>query len=223
MNKNSTEEGKIGLLGGTFNPIHSGHIRAAEVIQKLFALDKVLFIPSFIPPHKESEQIVSPDHRFKMVELAVENNSYFSASPLEIEEKGTSYSILTLQKVRKIYPKACFFFILGIDAFLEIDTWKSHERVLDQCKFVVISRRGYNLADAKNVLNKKYASGMCELSVTKKGRENIDLSCEIFLVSFDALAVASTDVRNRLRKNLPITQLVPKPVADYIFKNNLYQ
>jgi len=89
MNKDSTEE-KIGLFGGTLNPIHSGHIKAAEVVLELFSLDKVLFIPSFIPPHKESEKIVSPAHRFKMVELAIENNPNFIASPLEIEEKGTS-------------------------------------------------------------------------------------------------------------------------------------
>ncbi len=153
MNKNptNTDLEKIGIFGGTFNPIHSGHIKAAEVVQKLFALDTVLFIPSFIPPHKESEQIVSPGHRFKMVELAIENSAHFIASSLEIEERGTSYSILTLQKIRKIYPEALFFFILGIDAFLEIDTWKNHELVLEQCKFVVISRKSYDLDDAKKM------------------------------------------------------------------------
>lgn len=227
MNKNPaiTDREKIGLFGGTFNPIHSGHIKAAGVVQELFALDSVLFIPSFIPPHKESEQIVSPVHRFKMVELALENSAYFVASSLEIEEKGTSYSILTLQKMRKIYPEALFFFILGIDAFLEIDTWKNHELVLEQCKLVVISRNGYRLDDAKNVLDKKYVSGMCDLSESGKIKvtENFDLSYEIFLVPFNALAVASTDIRNRLRKNLSIIQLVSKPVADYIFENNLYQ
>ena len=225
MNKNppNRDQKKIGLFGGTFNPIHSGHIKAAGVVQELFALDSVLFIPSFIPPHKESEQIVSPVHRFKMVELALENSSYFVASSLEIEEKGTSYSILTLQKIRRIYPEALFFFILGIDAFLEIDTWKNHELVMEQCKFVVISRIGYRLDDAKNVLDRKYASEMCDLSETEKIRENLDLTYKIFLVPFNALDVASTDIRNRLRENLPIIHMVPKKVAGYIFENNLYQ
>jgi nicotinate-nucleotide adenylyltransferase len=225
MNKNptDTDQEKIGLFGGTFNPIHSGHIKAAGVVQELFALDKVLFIPSFIPPHKESEQIVSPSHRFKMVELAVEKNAYFIASSLEIEEGGTSYSILTLQKIRKIYPEALFFFILGIDAFLEIDTWKNHELVLEQCKFVVISRSGYRLDDAKNVLDRKYTSGMCALLETGTIRENLDFSYKIFLVPFNALDVSSTDIRNKLRENLSIIHMVPKPVADYIFENNLYQ
>jgi len=218
-----SDQEKIGLFGGTFNPIHSGHIKAAGIVQRIFALDKVLFIPSFIPPHKESETIVSPGHRFKMVELAVENIASFVASPIEIEEKGTSYSILTIQKISKIYPVGLFFFILGIDAFLEIDTWKNHERVLEQCKFVVISRKGYCLEDAKSVLDRKYASGMCDLSVSEKIRENLDLSYRIFLLPFDALDVASTEIRGRLRKKLSITHMVPESVADYIIRNNLYQ
>lgn len=222
MNKNPSEQEKIGLFGGTFNPIHSGHIKAAGVVQEIFTLDKVLLIPSFIPPHKESEQIVSPEHRFKMVELAVENNAYFVASPIEIEEKGTSYSIVTLQKIRTIYREALFFFILGVDAFLEIDTWKNHDRVLEQCKFVVISRKGYHLGDAKNVLDRKYVSKVFDLSGTEKVRENLNFSYKIFLFSFDALDVASTDIRERRRKNKSIAHMVPKPVADYIFENKLY-
>lgn len=222
MNKNPSEQEKIGLFGGTFNPIHSGHIKAAEVVQEIFSLDKVLLIPSFIPPHKESEQIVSPEHRFKMVELAVENSAYFAASPIEIEERGTSYSIVTLQKIRTIFREALFFFILGVDAFLEIDTWKNHDLVLEQCEFVVISRKGYNLRDAKNVLDRKYVSKVFELSGTEKIRETLNLSYKIFLLSFDALDVASTDIRERRRKNKSIAQMVPKPVADYIFENKLY-
>jgi len=223
MNRNLLDQEKIGLFGGTFNPIHSGHIKAARVVQRIFTLNKVLFIPSFIPPHKESEKIVSPGHRFKMVELAVEDTNSFIASSIEIEEKGTSYSILTLQKISKIYPVGLFFFILGIDAFLEIDTWKNHKRVLEQCKFVVISRKGYNLEDAKSVLDRKYASGMCDLSVPEKIRKNLDFSHKIFLLPFDALDISSTEIRGRLRKRQSITHMVPEPVADYIFKNKLYQ
>ena len=222
MNKNPSDQGKIGLFGGTFNPIHCGHIKAAEVVQEIFSLDKVLFIPSFIPPHKESQKIVSPDHRLKMVELAVGNTPNFVASSIEIEEKGTSYSILTLQKIRTIYPDALFFFILGVDAFLEIDTWKNHERVLEHCKFVVISRKGYRLEDAKNVLDRKYASKMFDLSGTEKIRENLNLSYKLFFFPFDALDIASTEIRENLKKNKSIAHMVPKTVADYIFENKLY-
>jgi len=222
MKKNPSDKERIGLFGGTFNPIHCGHIKAAEVAQEIFALDKVLFIPSFIPPHKESEKIASPDHRLKMVELAVEDTPDFVASSIEIEEKGTSYSILTLQKIRTIYPDTLFFFILGVDAFLEIDSWKNHERVLEHCKFVVISRKDYRLEDAKNVLDGKYASRMFDLSGTEKIRENLNLSYKIFLLSFGALDIASTEIRERLRKIKSIAHMVPKPVAEYIFENKLY-
>ncbi len=222
MKINPSDKEKIGLFGGTFNPIHCGHIKAAEVVQEIFALDKVLFIPSFIPPHKESEKIVSPDHRLKMVELAVGDTPNFVASSIEIEEMGTSYSILTLQKIRMIYPDALFFFILGVDAFLEIDTWKNHELVLEHCKFVVISRKGYRLEDAENVLDRKHASNMFDLSGTEKIRKNLNLSYKIFLLPFEALDVASTEIRERLRKNKSIAHMVPKPVADYVFENKLY-
>ncbi len=223
MNKHSLDQEKIGLFGGTFNPIHSGHIKAAGVTQRIFAFNKILFIPSFIPPHKESESVVSPHHRLKMVEMAVEDTPGFIASPIEIEEKGTSYSILTLQKIRTIYRDAQFFFILGVDAFLEIDTWKNHERVLEQCKFVVISRKGYHLEDAKSVLDRKYASKMFDLSGMEKIKKHLVLSYKIFLLPFDALDVASTEIRERLRRNQSVAHMIPKPVANYIFENNLYQ
>ncbi len=222
MNKNPSDQEKIGLFGGTFNPIHYGHIKAAEVVLEIFTLDKILFIPSFIPPHKESELTVSPEHRFKMVELAVENSAYFVASPIEIEEKGTSYSILTLQKIRTIYREALFFFILGVDAFLEIDNWKNHDRVLEQCKFVVISRKGYHLGDAKNVLDNKYVSKMFDVSRTEKNLETLNFSYKIFLLSFNALDIASTDIREKRGKNKSIVHMVPEPVAGYIFENKLY-
>ncbi len=223
MNKNPLDQEKIGLFGGTFNPIHSGHIKAAVVVQRIFLLDKILFIPSFIPPHKESETIVSPDHRLKMVELAVRDTPAFVASSIEIEEKGTSYSILTLQKIKAIYPDAQFFFILGVDAFLDIDTWKDHERVLEQCKFVVISRKRYRLKDAKNVLDRKYESKMFDLCGVEKIQKKTANSYKIFLLPFDALDVASTEIRGRLRRSQSITHMIPKAVADYIIDNHLYQ
>ncbi len=222
MNRNPSDQEKIGLFGGTFNPIHCGHIKAAKVVQEIFTLDKVLFIPSFIPPHKESQKIVSPDHRLKMVELAVGDTLNFVASSIEIEEKGTSYSIFTLQKIRTIHPDARFFFILGVDTFMEIDTWKNHERVLEHCKFVVISRKGYRLEDAKNVLDRKYVSKIFDLSGTEKIRENLSLSYKIFLLPFDSLDIASTEIRESVRKNKSIAHMVPKPVANYIFEKKLY-
>lgn len=214
---------KIGLFGGTFNPIHSGHIKAAEVVQKVFVLDRVLFIPSFIPPHKESEDILSPGLRLKMVELAVGDNPQFIASPIEVEARVKSYSILTLQKINALYPGASVFFILGVDAFLEIDTWKDYEEVMERCFFVVISRKGYNLEDAKKVLNESDTKTMYTLSSNEEVRNNLLDSHTIFLLPFEAVDVASTEIRERSRKKQSIKGLVPGPVADFITKNKLYQ
>lgn len=222
MSKKPAIKEKIGLFGGTFNPIHCGHIKAAEVVLEIFVLDKVLFIPSFIPPHKESREIVSPKHRLKMVELATADNPRFVASSIEIEERGTSYSIFTLQKIRSIFPGSQFFFILGVDAFLEIDTWKNYKSVLEQCKFVVISRKNYSMEDAKDVLDREYAPKMYGLSEKGKIPENLELSYKIFLLSFDALDIASTEIRMRLKRRESVIHMIPESVAAYINENKLY-
>ncbi len=173
------KKNRIGILGGTFNPIHVGHLKAAEDVQRKFLLIKILFIPSYIPPHKESSDIASPCHRMKMVELALTPYPQFIPSALEIETKGKSYSIFTLQKVKKLYPEAFIFFILGIDAFLEIDTWKDYQKVLEQCFFIVISRPGYKLEEAKGILGGKYRSRMFEISGSGEPKEEAFLSFKI--------------------------------------------
>ena len=220
---NNKRKEKIGLFGGTFNPIHSGHIKAARVVRDNFILDKILFIPSYIPPHKVSKDIVSPEIRLHMVKLALGKSPEFIASSIEIDGKGTSYSILTLKKLKKIYPGSSLYFILGIDAFLEIDTWKDYEKVLELCFFVVISRPGYCLEDARMILGGEYAGRTYTVSKGKNSGIDPEEGFKIFLLSFDAMDVASTEIRNRLRKNLSISGLVPDSVAAYINKNKLYQ
>ena len=214
---------RIGLFGGTFNPIHSGHLKAAKVVQRACTLQKILFIPSFIPPHKGSDKVVSAAHRLSMVELAIEGNPGFIASDIEIEEGGKSYSILTLFKIIKIYPVAHFFFILGVDAFLEIETWKDYKSLLDQCSFIVISRRGYRLQEARTVLGKEYSARMFDLSDGGFVETGLTNGHKIFLLPFDAIDVSSTVLRKRLGKQLSIEGLVPSSVEKYIQRNKLYQ
>ncbi len=214
---------RIGLFGGTFNPIHSGHLRAAEIVQKRFGLNKVLFVPSYIPPHKNSADIASAFHRLNMVELALRPYSRFLPCSIEIEAKGRSYSIITLDKLRKLYPEAWLFFILGIDAFLEIDTWKDYEQVLEQCYSVVISRPGYSLDDAKKVLGGKYRERMYKLSRSEALNDGLLSSVKIFLLPIEALDVASTDIRDRIKRGDPIRSMVSEEVENYIEEKNLYR
>lgn len=195
------EKKRIGLFGGTFNPIHCGHVKAAESVQNIFSFDRILFIPSYLPPHKESMDVASAAHRLKMVELALASFDRFFPSSVEIDARGTSYSILTLNKIKEMFPQTEAFFLLGIDAFLEIETWKDYEDVLEQCSFVVMSRPGFRLSEAKDILTEKY---------------------KIYLLSINTLDISSSEVRERIRKNQPIEGLVPENVENYIKEKRLY-
>ena len=214
---------RVGLFGGTFNPVHLGHLRAAEIVQEKFRLDEVLFIPSYIPPHKDTSDVVSPSHRLKMVELTLRSSSHFVPSSIEIDAKGKSYSIITLNRIKKLYPEALIFFILGIDAFLEIDTWKDYEHVLKRCFFVVISRPGYNLYEAKKKLKGKYLKKMHEFSRSEALTDKLLSTFIIFFLPIDAVNVASTDIRDRIRRSDSIEAKVYVEVEAYIKENKLYQ
>jgi nicotinate-nucleotide adenylyltransferase len=214
---------RIGILGGTFNPVHNGHLKAAAVARKRFSLDRVLFIPSFIPPHKESADIASPEERLRMVELAIRGRSAFIPSAVEIRAKGKSYSILTLSRIKKLHPRAWTFFILGVDAFLEIETWREWERVLQRCLFIVVTRPGYRLREAEKVLDVAYRSQIRYVSRMEKVRKHWFLGSRIFLLPIDAPDISSTEIRRRIRDGRPITGLVPAAVEAFIHKHRLYQ
>ena len=214
---------RTGLFGGTFNPVHSGHLRAAQIVQRKFLLDKILFIPSYIPPHKDTSEIASPSHRLKMVELALHGFSQFVPCSIEIDAKEKSYSIITIKKIKKIHPKSLIFFILGIDAFSEVDTWKDYEKVLEQCFFVVISRLGYRLEEAKKILEGKYREKMYKLSKSEAIKDETFFSFRIFLFPIDALDIASTEIRGRIRKGDSIKGMVSDEVEAYIRENRLYK
>jgi nicotinate-nucleotide adenylyltransferase len=214
---------RIGLFGGTFNPVHSGHIRAAEIVQKRFVLDKILFIPSYIPPHKESADIAAPRHRMEMVKLAVSSSPGFVPSSIEIEEEGTSYSIFTLKKIRMAYPDSEIFFILGIDAFLEIDTWKDTQEVLQQCSFIVVNRPGYSLKEAHGVLGAKHSLVVLQEDVDVIDQTGPESSAKIFLLTIDALDVSSSEIRRRIQEGSSIKGMVPAGVETYLINNKLYQ
>jgi len=214
---------KIGLFGGTFNPIHLGHIRAAEIADRVFALDRLFFIPSYIPPHKGSEQIASPEHRLRMVELAVEPFPQFHPSSIEIDAGGKSYSIRTLKKMKMRYPEARIFFLLGVDAFLEIETWRDYENVLEQCSFIIMSRPQFHLEEAHEVLSKKYSQRIVDLSSSSTPEDTAHSANRIYLLPIQALDISSTEVRTRVNRNQSVKGLVPESVEHYLKEKGLYQ
>jgi nicotinate-nucleotide adenylyltransferase len=214
---------RIGLLGGTFNPVHQGHLKAAAEVLRKTGLSRVLFIPSYIPPHKETAGVASPEDRFAMVELAVADHPRFVASAVEIEAKEKSYSIVTLGKVRDAHPDAWIFFLLGIDAFLEIETWRAYQEVLGKCHFIVISRPGFRLADARKVLDEPYSGWIHALRGRMPSGDALLQRFRIFIVPIHALDISSTDIRRRIKQGLPIRGLVPEAVEAFIRKRRLYQ
>jgi len=194
---------KLGIMGGTFNPIHQGHLVAAEIIRDEFKLDEVLFVPSGKPPHKDNNEIAAPKHRWIMTVLATASNGNFSVSAIEIEREGESYTRDTLLELKKIYGKKTqFYFITGADAIAKISTWHRSENLPKLAKFIAASRPGYKLE-----------------------WEKIDPSFRnsTYLIEIPALAISSTEIRKRVRENKTIKYLLPQTVERYIYKNKLYR
>jgi len=213
---------RIGLYGGTFNPVHRGHVRAAEDVRVAFHLDTVLFIPSYIPPHKESAGMASAADRFRMVELACLGHASFVPSPVEVEARERSYSILTLTKIKECNPDAWVFFIVGADAFLEIGTWRESERILAEGLFIVTGRPGFDLESAAEVLGGRLRERVCRIPEGGSAGESEFSRFSVFLLPIKALDISSTDIRARAQRGESLEGLVPGPVAAYIQEHHLY-
>ncbi|MFQ6083105.1 MAG: nicotinate-nucleotide adenylyltransferase [Candidatus Aminicenantia bacterium] len=214
---------RIGIFGGTFNPIHFGHLRAAEEVRYKCRLDKILFIPSYLPPHKNDRNIASPEDRWQMLCLALSSNKFFIPSKIEIEIKGKSYSIDTLNKIQRDYPEALIFFILGVDAFWEIKTWKNYLELIEKYFLIVISRPGYYLESAKEALPERFAMSLIEIKNYSNIQKELFTHPKIFLLPIRALNISSTEIRDKIKKKESIKYLVPLEVEEYIIKNRLYQ
>ncbi len=193
-------------MGGTFNPIHYGHLVTAEEARYQFNLNKVIFIPSGHPPHKEDKEILEPEHRYLLTVIATASNSDFEVSRIEIERAGPSYAIDTVAEVKEMYGSDCkIFFITGADAIYEILTWKDTDKLANMCSFIAATRPGYCLERFKN-----------------EEIQKIKPQPDIHFLEVPALAISSTDIRNRLKQGQPINYLVPEGVANFIYKNNFY-
>ncbi len=215
---------RLGILGGTFNPIHYGHLAAAEEVRDRLKLDRILFIPSFLPPHKLDEDIPSAVQRMEMVRLATTDNPFFEPSDIEIERGGRSYTIDTVEALRQASSGAELFFVVGLDSFIEIRTWREWERLLTICGFVVIPRPGYLFADLAKLKFMKNAAkelsrldqGDLKQAVVRSG------AYAVYLETVPLYDISSTDIRARVKAGASIKYLLPDTVETYIIKNKLY-
>lgn len=195
---------RLGLLGGTFDPVHIGHLLIAEAARSTLSLDQVAFIPAGDPPHKGGA-VTPAEHRYAMALLATAANEAFVVSRRELERSGPSYSLTTIREYRReVGPEGELFFIAGGDAMLEIRTWYRWQEVLRECRFAALARPGFEVARLLAALPE-------------------DLRGRIDLLPAPAFDISSTDIRDRVRRGEPIRYLVPEPVAVYIRKHALYQ
>lgn len=212
---------KVGLFGGTFDPIHFGHLRAAEEIKQILDLEKVYFIPSAIPPHKTQSNITDPFKRLQMIKLAIEGNEYFDISEFELNSDTTSYTIKTLQHFKQIDPEQELYFILGNEQFNNIESWKDYKRLFDLTNFAVITRPGFSeLQSAKVPLALKddfrYHNSIENVtSYTNKDKE-------IVFIEIKGIEISSTDIRSFVKSKKSIKYLVPNQVQKYILSEKLY-
>lgn len=197
---------RIGLMGGTFDPVHYGHLVAAEDARYELNLAKVIFIPAGQPPHKAPEKVSAAAHRVAMVRLAIASNPNFELSTLEVERPGPSYTVDTVAAFRKLYPAAELYFITGADAVAEILSWRKPEELLELCWLVAVTRPGYILDNLRERL-----AGLAGYLWRK-----------IRVLPVPGVAVSSTEIRERVREGRPIRYLLPDEVAAYIKEKGLY-
>ena len=200
---------RVGIMGGTFDPIHMGHLVTAEAARSEFNMNKVVFVPSGQPPHKKGLEISNKEHRYIMTVLATSANPYFEVSRTEIDRPGESYAIDTVRYIRsKQQPDSELYFITGADAILEIVTWKEVEELFENCTFIAATRPGFNLGEMKKKLLKKLTHSHL---------------AKIIPLEVPAMAISSTDIRERVKDKRTIKYLLPESVENFIRKNDLYQ
>lgn len=188
---------KIGILGGTFNPPHLGHLILAQTVREKLKLDKIIFIPANMPPLKEKGDLPDGETRWRMVELSIKGNKYFEVSKVEIERGGTSYTVETLRILKELYGKSAqLFFIAGADVLSGLHLWKNKEEIFKLCKFVAVARKNFKIF--------------------------FPLPRDIRILEMNTIEISSTEIREKIRKGKSIRYLVPEAVRDFISRKKLY-
>lgn len=195
------------IMGGTFDPIHYGHLVTAAAVKHKFNVDKILFIPTGRPAHKDNSKVVDNEIRYKMTCMAVESNPDFLVSRMEIDRPGKTYSVDTVRQLKEICGKDVrFYFITGADAILDIFTWRNPEELMSLCEFIAVTRPGY--------AKKEMIDGIVNI-VERYGSK-------IYYLEVPALDISSSDIRYRIRTGMPVKYLLPECVEEYIYSNKLY-
>ena len=197
---------KIGIMGGTFDPIHLGHLATAEAVRENFSLDEILFIPAARPPHKLGKKVSDEKHRLAMTILATQSNKFFRVSDMELKRTGLSYTLDTMNELQKKFGvSAKLFFIIGADSLADLNKWHAAKELVEKCHFIATTRPG---ADANFSAVKKFFGE----AATK----------HIHRVTTPGLEISSTDIREKIRLGRSIKYLVPEADEEYILREKIY-
>jgi len=220
---------RIGIYGGTFDPVHYGHLKVAEAVLSAFALDRILFVPAFTPPHKRKRMISSPFHRMAMLALATAGSPEMFISTVELEAPSRPYTIETLGQLQTELQPARLFFMMGADSFIDVTSWREYETILGEYDVIVATRPGYRGHDGARSCEEAVGTLAPQLRrriVDLRGGScplNEDLkSPRIYLTDYVSIDVSATGIREAIEQGHSIDDLVPPPVAAYIEKYRIY-
>ena len=203
---------KIAILGGTFDPIHNGHLAAAQSVAATFQVDEVHFVPAFSPPHKHIQQITSPFHRFAMVALATDPIDRFRTSTIEVDALEKRYTVQTLEAMKRSYPAAQMLFIIGTDMYQELESWKDYTRLFELAHLAIVNRPGFSFRE--------------DLAPFQLVRDiqTVPLPAQpaVFYLPFVEQPISSTEIRDDRRRGVQVSQWLPPMVWNYIEKHKLY-
>jgi nicotinate-nucleotide adenylyltransferase len=217
---------RIGLLGGTFNPVHNGHLTIALQTRDALRLDRVVFIPTGDPPHKPHQRLASAKDRYEMVRLAIGSVAGLSMSDVEVRRPGTSYSIDTVRLLQQEYgPGTHLYFLIGLDAFLEIPTWRQPETLLTLCSFVVLSRPGllFQALSAVPLIPRLPETSLRDLDEGRRSRLEVSLGLQsLTCLRLPPSDVSASEIRARIARGAPTANLLPPAVESYILQHHIY-
>jgi nicotinate-nucleotide adenylyltransferase len=197
---------RIGVIGGTFDPIHYGHLAAAEEARVRMNLERVLFVVAGVPPHKLDEEVTPVEHRLAIVSLAIASNPHFEISRVDVDRPGPSYTVDTISILRKQWGQETeVYFIMGLDSLVELPTWHHPQRLIQLCRLLAVKRPGFE-------------TDMAELEASVPG-----MSSRVEIIDMPEMDISSSDLQQRVRDGLPIKYQVPEEVERYIMEHGLYR